>query len=167
MQSTALDSLPPKLRRSLAKLEGDIAAARRKRSLTVMMMAERIGSAKSTYLKVEKGDPSVSMVSMRWRSSCSVSVTRSATLSTLGVTIWACCSMPSGCQSACVPRKCRPRCEAKRPRRTWRKRPRSRHPPFRCGGRPRPNASHGSKRSITKNGQAICQRLIGELPRRG
>ena len=60
MQSTAVDSLPPKLRRSLAKLGGDIAAARRKRSLTAVMMAERIGSAKSTYLKVEKGDPSVS-----------------------------------------------------------------------------------------------------------
>ena len=60
MQSTALNSLPPKLRRSLAKLGGDIAAARRKRSLTAVMMAEQIGSAKSTYLKVEK-DPSVSM----------------------------------------------------------------------------------------------------------
>jgi DNA-binding XRE family transcriptional regulator len=61
MQSTALGSLPPKLRRSLAKLGGDIGAARRKRSLTAMMMAERSGSAKSTYLKVEKGDPSVAM----------------------------------------------------------------------------------------------------------
>jgi DNA-binding XRE family transcriptional regulator len=61
MRSTVLESLPPKLRRSLAKLGSDIATARRKRSLTVVMMAERIGSAKSTYLKVEKGDPSVSM----------------------------------------------------------------------------------------------------------
>ena len=26
-----------------------------------MMMAERVGAAKSTYLKVERGDPSVSM----------------------------------------------------------------------------------------------------------
>src|SRR3954452_8015101 len=61
MQSLALESLPPKVRRSLAKLGGDIATARRKRNLTVVMMAERIGVAKSTYLKVEKGDPSVSM----------------------------------------------------------------------------------------------------------
>jgi len=61
MHSTALESLPLKLRRSLAKLGSDIATARRKRNLTVLMMAERIGSAKSTYLKVEKGDPSVSM----------------------------------------------------------------------------------------------------------
>jgi DNA-binding XRE family transcriptional regulator len=45
----------------LAKLSGDIATARRKRNLTTVMMAERIGSAKSTYLKVEKDDPSVSM----------------------------------------------------------------------------------------------------------
>jgi DNA-binding XRE family transcriptional regulator len=61
VQSSALESLPPKLRRSLNKLGADIAVARRKRNLTTAMMAERIGSAKSTYLKVEKGDPSVSM----------------------------------------------------------------------------------------------------------
>lgn len=59
MMSSALESLSPKVRRSLAKLGGDIATARRKRNLTAVMMAERIGSAKSTYLKVEKGDPSV------------------------------------------------------------------------------------------------------------
>jgi DNA-binding XRE family transcriptional regulator len=53
--------LPLPVRRSLAKLGADIATARRKRNLTTMMMAERVGAAKSTYLKVEKGDPSVSM----------------------------------------------------------------------------------------------------------
>jgi DNA-binding XRE family transcriptional regulator len=42
------------MRQSLAKLGVDIATARRKRNLTTVMMAERIGSAKSTYLKVEK-----------------------------------------------------------------------------------------------------------------
>jgi DNA-binding XRE family transcriptional regulator len=61
MKSAALQSLSPKVLRSLAKLGIDIATARRKRNLTVVMMAERIGVAKSTYLKVEKGDPSVSM----------------------------------------------------------------------------------------------------------
>ena len=61
MQSAALESLPPTVRRSLAKLGTDIATARRKRNLTMVMMAERIGAAKTTYLKVEKGDPSVSM----------------------------------------------------------------------------------------------------------
>lgn len=61
MQSSTLESLPPLVRRALAKLGADIATARRKRNLTAAMMAERVGAAKSTYLKVEKGDPSVSM----------------------------------------------------------------------------------------------------------
>ena len=61
MKSSALDPLPSKLRRALAKLGADIAIARRKRNLTIMMMAERIGAAKSTYLRIEKGEPTVSM----------------------------------------------------------------------------------------------------------
>jgi DNA-binding XRE family transcriptional regulator len=61
MRSTAADTLPPKVLRGLAKLGSDIQLARKKRSLTVSMMAERLGVAKSTYLKVEKGDPAVSM----------------------------------------------------------------------------------------------------------
>jgi DNA-binding XRE family transcriptional regulator len=61
MKSAALKSLSQQVRRSLAKLGADIATARRKRHVTAMMMAERIGAAKTTYLKVEKGDPSVSM----------------------------------------------------------------------------------------------------------
>jgi DNA-binding XRE family transcriptional regulator len=51
--------LPLRLRRGIAKLGSDIAIARRKRSLTIAMMAERIGVHKNTYLKVEKGDPTV------------------------------------------------------------------------------------------------------------
>jgi DNA-binding XRE family transcriptional regulator len=61
MKSAVTDALPPKIRRSLIKLGGDIAMARKKRNLTVMMMTERLGVAKSTYLRVEKGDPTVSM----------------------------------------------------------------------------------------------------------
>lgn len=61
MRSTTPDLLPPKLRRMLATLGEDIRNARRKRGLTVAMMLERVGVAKSTYLKVEKGDPTVSM----------------------------------------------------------------------------------------------------------
>lgn len=61
MRSTVSDTLPPKIKRTLAKLGADIAVARKRRSLTTSMMAERIGVAKSTYLKIEKGDPSVSM----------------------------------------------------------------------------------------------------------
>ena len=61
MRSSVHDILPVALRRSRVKFGGDIAVARRKRQLTVAMMAERLGVAKSTYLRVEKGDPSVSL----------------------------------------------------------------------------------------------------------
>ena len=61
MRSTVADTLPPKIKRALAKLGADIAIARKRRSLTTSMMAERIGVAKSTYLKIEKGCPTVSM----------------------------------------------------------------------------------------------------------
>ena len=49
------------LRRSLTKFGHDLSVARRKRHLTVAMMAERTGLAKGTYLRIEKGDPSVAM----------------------------------------------------------------------------------------------------------
>lgn len=61
MRSSVQDSLPPKVRRALLKLGRDLTLARRRRRLTAVMMAERLGVAKGTYLKVEKGDPSVSM----------------------------------------------------------------------------------------------------------
>jgi DNA-binding XRE family transcriptional regulator len=61
MRSSVQDLLPPKLRRSLAKFGADLAMARRKRHLTTAMMSERLGVAKSTYVRVEKGDPTVSM----------------------------------------------------------------------------------------------------------
>ncbi len=61
MRSALHDILPVSLRRSLAKFGQDLAVARRKRHLTVAMMAERTGLAMSTYSRVEKGDPSVAM----------------------------------------------------------------------------------------------------------
>jgi DNA-binding XRE family transcriptional regulator len=61
MRSDVRDILPPRVQRSLQKLGGDIAIARRKRAFTVAMMAERVGVARTTYLKLEKGDPSVSL----------------------------------------------------------------------------------------------------------
>src|SRR5580658_792472 len=61
MRSAVQDLLPPKVRRSLTKFGADLAMARRKRHLTTAMMAERLGVAKSTYVRVEKGDPTVSM----------------------------------------------------------------------------------------------------------
>lgn len=61
MRSSVQDVLPSKVRRSLRKFGADIGLARRKRHLTVAMMSERLGVAKSTYLRVEKGDPTVTM----------------------------------------------------------------------------------------------------------
>jgi transcriptional regulator with XRE-family HTH domain len=59
MRSAVKDILPVPVRRSLAKFGGDIKLARQKRKLTAAMMAERVGVTKVTYLRVEKGDPSV------------------------------------------------------------------------------------------------------------
>ena len=61
MHSALQDILPLGLRRSLLKFGVDLARARRKRHLTMEMMAERIGVAKSTYARIEKGDPAVAM----------------------------------------------------------------------------------------------------------
>ena len=61
MRSALPDILPPRLRRGLRKFGADIAMARRKRRLTMAMMAERLCIARSTYVRVERGDPAVSM----------------------------------------------------------------------------------------------------------
>ena len=61
MRSHVVDVLPSRVRRSLKKFGADLGIARRKRHLTVAMMAERVGVAKSTYLRAEKGDPKVSL----------------------------------------------------------------------------------------------------------
>lgn len=61
MRSAVVDVLPLRVRRSLVKLGVDIALARRKRSLTTQMMAERLGVSRSTYARVEKGDPTVAL----------------------------------------------------------------------------------------------------------
>ena len=51
--------MPPALRRDLEKIGRDIGIARRKRGLTIAMMTERVGVHKNTYMRVEKGDPTV------------------------------------------------------------------------------------------------------------
>ena len=61
MRSAIHDVLPAGLRRSLSKFGHDLSVARRKRHLTMGMMAERTGLAKSTYSRLEKGDPAVAM----------------------------------------------------------------------------------------------------------
>ena len=45
----------------MTALGRDINLARRKRRLTIAMMAERMGVSQSTYQRVEKGDPSVTL----------------------------------------------------------------------------------------------------------
>jgi DNA-binding XRE family transcriptional regulator len=45
----------------LRKFGSDLQAARRRRALTVAMMAERTGAARSTYRRIENGDPTVGL----------------------------------------------------------------------------------------------------------
>ena len=61
MRSGVSDVLPPAVRRSVTKFGNDLATARRKRGLTVISVAERMGVSKNTYLRAEKGDPGVGL----------------------------------------------------------------------------------------------------------
>ena len=127
MQSGALESLSPKVRRSLAKLGTDIATARRKRNLTVVMMAERIGVAKSTYLKVEKGDPSVSMGVYAMALFVLGQGGALGDIVTRVATTLACCSMRNDCRSAFGRRGRQLRYEADHPDCAGGKRPEPRY----------------------------------------
>jgi transcriptional regulator with XRE-family HTH domain len=53
--------MPLPVKRILAKLGGDIKAARLRRRITMTLMAERAFIARSTLQKVEQGDPGVSL----------------------------------------------------------------------------------------------------------
>lgn len=61
MRSSVSDVLPSAVKRSLTKFGSDLATARRKRGLTIVAVAERVGVSKNTYLRAEKGDPKVSL----------------------------------------------------------------------------------------------------------
>lgn len=61
MQPLYQDIMPPKLIKKLKTLGQNISIARRKRLLTIGMMCERACISKQTYMKLEKGDPSVSL----------------------------------------------------------------------------------------------------------
>ena len=61
MKSEISNILPSHVRRSLVKFGADLSIARRKRRLTVAMVCERLGVSKSTWQRLEKGDPTVSM----------------------------------------------------------------------------------------------------------
>ncbi|MCX8565651.1 MAG: helix-turn-helix protein [Glomeribacter sp. 1016415] len=50
-----------RVERALQKLGADIRDARKRRRITVALMAERIGVTRVTLAKIEKGDPKVNM----------------------------------------------------------------------------------------------------------
>lgn len=59
--SRSLAALPLPVQRTLRKLGADIAAARKRRRITMATMAERAMTSRQTVARIEKGDPSVSM----------------------------------------------------------------------------------------------------------
>lgn len=61
MKKDLSNLLPLPVMRSMKKFGADIRIARLKRGFTVAMMAERIGIHRSTYSKMEKGDPMVGL----------------------------------------------------------------------------------------------------------
>ena len=61
MKSPLFERLPPPVLRSLTKLGRDLGIARRKRRITAEMMAERMSVSKPTYLRAERGDPTVGL----------------------------------------------------------------------------------------------------------
>ncbi|MGH6951254.1 MAG: hypothetical protein ACREH4_10295 [Vitreimonas sp.] len=54
-------ALPLPVRRALRKLGEDISAARRRRKISVQLMAERAFVGRNTITRLEKGDPGVSI----------------------------------------------------------------------------------------------------------
>jgi len=61
MKSLSISTLPVAARKSLKKLGLDITVARKKRRISTVSMAERAFLSRSTLLRIEKGDPTVSM----------------------------------------------------------------------------------------------------------
>ena len=54
-------NLPLPVQKALRKLGQDISAARRRRRIPMILMAERAGMVRTTLGKIEKGDPTVSL----------------------------------------------------------------------------------------------------------
>ena len=57
----AQTALPFAVRRALTKLGADIATARKRRRLTMALVAERSFIGRNTLTRVERGDPGVSL----------------------------------------------------------------------------------------------------------
>ena len=61
MKKSPIQLLPLPVERALKKFGADVRIARLKRGFTAEMMAQRIGIHRSTYSKMEKGDPMVGL----------------------------------------------------------------------------------------------------------
>lgn len=59
--SKAQSALPIPVRRALTALGRDISTARRRRAMTVAVMAERAFVGRNTITRVERGDPGVAL----------------------------------------------------------------------------------------------------------
>jgi transcriptional regulator with XRE-family HTH domain len=59
--SRALPALPSQVRKALRKLGQDLSAARKRRRLTMALLAERAFVSRVTLGRVERGDPGVSI----------------------------------------------------------------------------------------------------------
>lgn len=59
--SKSLSTLPLPVRRALRALGADIAAARKRRRITMQLMAERAMTTRQTIARLERGDPTVSI----------------------------------------------------------------------------------------------------------
>lgn len=59
--STSTETLPVPVKRAVRKLGQDIRDARRRRRIPTAVMAERASISRTTLVKVEKGEPSVSL----------------------------------------------------------------------------------------------------------
>ena len=61
MRSVVATSLPRPARESIARLGHDIRVERKEQALSITVMARRMGVSTSTYQRIEKGDPSVTV----------------------------------------------------------------------------------------------------------
>ena len=61
MKSKAIGSIPLPVRAALRKLGADLADARKRRRISTATMAERARVSRPTLLRLEQGDPSVSV----------------------------------------------------------------------------------------------------------
>lgn len=59
--SRSQEALPLIVRKSLRKLGGDIQIARKRRRLTMTLVAERAFISRNTLARVERGDPAVAL----------------------------------------------------------------------------------------------------------